>query len=89
MDPIDMHHHQQAEPLFQSMPPLTDLRFDLTASTMDVVGIDDMSINLPLGLNFEDSLETESSGVVPHDYIDGLISGLDDCTAFPEYTDIR
>ncbi|KAK7267339.1 hypothetical protein RIF29_20008 [Crotalaria pallida] len=81
MDSSDM---REAEPLFQSK----DLRFDLTASTPDVVGTDDTSINLPFDLHLENSLEKESSGVVLHDYIDGLISGLDDCIEFPEYTDI-
>lgn len=84
MDPSEMRP-QQAEPFFRSVPPLQarDLRFDLTTSTMD-----DMDCNLPLGLNEENSLETESFGVIPHNYVDGLISGLDDCSEFPEYTDI-
>lgn len=82
-----MHHHQ-AEPLFQSMPSLKDLTFDPALSTMDEFGSDVYS-NLPFDLNGESFLETENFGVVPHDYVDDLISGLDDCTAFPEYTDIR
>lgn len=83
-------HHQQTDPLFRSIPPLTDLRFDLTGSTMEDIGIDDMDSCLPFGLDVENSFETESTGVVPHDYVAGLISGLDDCTAFLEYyNDIR
>ncbi|XP_019414895.1 PREDICTED: protein PHOTOPERIOD-INDEPENDENT EARLY FLOWERING 1 isoform X1 [Lupinus angustifolius] len=86
MDPSDM---QQAEPSLQSMPPLKELRFDLTASTMDIVGIDDRDTNPPFGLHLENSFERESSEAIPHDYLDGLIFGLDDLIEFPEYTDIR
>ncbi|RDY05668.1 Protein PHOTOPERIOD-INDEPENDENT EARLY FLOWERING 1, partial [Mucuna pruriens] len=84
MDPSEMHH--QADSIFQSMPPLKDPRFDLTSCTMNEVGIDG---NFPFNLNGESLLEMESVGMVPHDYVAGLISDLDDCTAFPEYTDIR
>ncbi|KAI4348769.1 hypothetical protein L6164_009450 [Bauhinia variegata] len=80
--------HQQAEQIFQSVQPLqaNDLRFDLNA--MDEVGADDVNSNLPFDLNAELPSETESFVVVPHNYSPGLISGLDDCTVFPEYTDI-
>ncbi|XP_061364443.1 protein PHOTOPERIOD-INDEPENDENT EARLY FLOWERING 1 isoform X2 [Gastrolobium bilobum] len=87
MDPSEMHY-QQGEQLFQSMLP-QELRFDFNSSTMDGAGIDDMDSNLPFDLNVESTLEMESFGVVPHDYIAGLVSGLDDWNAFPEYTDIR
>ncbi|XP_027363680.1 protein PHOTOPERIOD-INDEPENDENT EARLY FLOWERING 1 isoform X2 [Abrus precatorius] len=88
LDPSEMHHHQ-AESLFQSTTPLKDLKFDLTSSTPDEAGIDGIDSNFSFDLNEGNSLEMESFGVVPHDYIAGLISDLDDCTAFPEYTDIR
>lgn len=82
-----MHHHH-AEPLFQPMSPLKDLAFDPISSTMDDFGIY-MESNLPFDLNRESALEMENSGVIQHDYVAGLISDLDDCTLFPEYTDIR
>ncbi|RZC25456.1 Protein PHOTOPERIOD-INDEPENDENT EARLY FLOWERING 1 isoform D [Glycine soja] len=88
MDPSEMHHHQ-ADSKFQSMPSLKDLRIDLTSLTTDEVGIDSMGSIFSFDLNGESSLEMESVGMIPHDYVAGLISDLDDCTAFPEYTDIR
>ncbi|XLU69576.1 hypothetical protein S245_028629 [Arachis hypogaea] len=89
-DPSETNH-QQTDPSFLSMPPLKDLRFDLNAaSTMDDIVVDDLpSSSLPFGLDVENSFdETESFGAVPHDYVAGLISDLDDCTSFPEFNDI-
>ncbi|XP_054803873.1 protein PHOTOPERIOD-INDEPENDENT EARLY FLOWERING 1 isoform X2 [Prosopis cineraria] len=82
--------HQRVEPLFQSMPSLEakDLRIDLNSLAMDEAGADNMDCNLPFVLNEENSLETETFGMVPHDFVAGLISGLDDCSELPEYTDI-
>ncbi|XP_012570467.1 protein PHOTOPERIOD-INDEPENDENT EARLY FLOWERING 1 isoform X2 [Cicer arietinum] len=87
VDSTEMHRHQ-AEPLFQPMPTLQDLTMDLPSSTMDEFGIN-MDSNFPFDMNGESSLERENFGVVPHDYIADLIADLDNCTAFPEYTDIR
>lgn len=81
-------HHRQADSIFQSMPSLDDLRFDLTSSTTDEFGINVMDSNFPFDMNGESSLGMESVGMISHDYVAGLISDLDDCTAFPEYTDI-
>lgn len=85
---LDPSEHHQARPLLESMPSLKDLRFDMTSFSTGEFGID-MDSNLPFDLNGESSFETENFEVVPHGYVDGLISGLDDCTEFPEYTDIR
>lgn len=87
MDTNEMHH-RQADSIFQSMPPLDDLRFDLTSSTTDEFGINVMDNNFPFDMNGESSLGMESVGMISHDYVTGLISDLDDCTVFPEYTDI-
>lgn len=87
-DPSEMHHHQ-ADSISQSVSPLKDLRFDLTSSTADEVGIDGMDGNLLFRLNGESSEEMYSVEMFPHDYDAGLISDLDDCTAFSEFTDIR
>lgn len=75
---------QQAEPSFHP----NDLKFDLTESTINEARTDDLDCNLPFGLNEENSLELETFGVVPHSYVEGLLSGLDDCSEFLEYTDI-
>ncbi|KAK7278828.1 hypothetical protein RJT34_23866 [Clitoria ternatea] len=88
VDPSEMHH-RQAESSFQSIQPLNDLRFDPMSSITNGVGIDGLDINFPFDLNGDSSMEVESFGVIPHDYVAGLISGLDDCTGLPEYTDIR
>ncbi|MED6170310.1 Pharynx and intestine in excess protein 1 [Stylosanthes scabra] len=90
-DPSETHH-QQTDPSFHAMPSLKDLGIDLNASsTMDEIGVDDLpSSSLPSSLDLENSFdETESLGAVPHDYVAGLISDLDDCTTFPDFSDIR
>ncbi|KAI9122384.1 hypothetical protein K1719_007073 [Acacia pycnantha] len=80
--------HQQVEPLFQSMPSLP-AKDDLNSLATDEAVIDDeMDCSLPFVLNEENSLETETLGMVPHDFVAGLISGLDDFSELPEYTDI-
>lgn len=81
-------HRCQAEPLFPPMPLLPELPLDLPSSSMNEFGFN-TDRNLPFDLNEESSLERENFGVIPHDYIAELISGLDDCTTFPEYTDVR
>ncbi|MCH91626.1 protein PHOTOPERIOD-INDEPENDENT EARLY FLOWERING 1-like, partial [Trifolium medium] len=85
VDSSELHCHQTG-PLFPPMPSLQELTLDLPSSTVDGF---DMESDFPFDLNGESSLERENFGVVPHDYIAELISGLDDCTTFPEYTDIR
>ncbi|GAU37535.1 hypothetical protein TSUD_21400 [Trifolium subterraneum] len=87
VDSSELHRHQ-TEPLFPPMPSLQELASDLSSSTVDKFGFDTES-DFPFDLNGESSLERENFGVVPHDYIAEFISGLDDCTTFPEYTDIR
>lgn len=88
IDPSEMHHHQ-ADSIFQSVPSLTDLRFDLASFTTDEVELNAVDRCFPFDLNGESSWEMEGVEMIPHDYITGLISDLDDCTTFPEYTDIR
>jgi len=71
------------------VPSLTDLRFDLASFTTDEVELNAVDRCFPFDLNGESSWEMEGVEMIPHDYITGLISDLDDCTTFPEYTDIR
>ncbi|XP_045807406.1 protein PHOTOPERIOD-INDEPENDENT EARLY FLOWERING 1 isoform X2 [Trifolium pratense] len=87
VDSSELHRHQTG-PLFPPMPSLQEPTLDLPSSTVDNFGFD-MESDFPFDLNGESSLEREDFGLVPHDYIAELISGLDDCTTFPEYTDIR
>ncbi|RAL51829.1 hypothetical protein DM860_010547 [Cuscuta australis] len=44
--------------------------------------------NLSLLNTNEEELEAECIDFVPHIYIPGLLSGLDDCSTFPEFTGI-
>ncbi|CAH9068505.1 unnamed protein product [Cuscuta epithymum] len=41
-----------------------------------------------LDMNDKDELDVECIDLVPHSYIPGLLSGLDDCSTFLEFTDI-
>ncbi|KAJ7976011.1 protein PHOTOPERIOD-INDEPENDENT EARLY FLOWERING 1-like [Quillaja saponaria] len=81
--------HQQRELLIQSMPPIPandpNLRLDLGAPVD--VGTDNMVGDLCFGIN-DESQEIETFDFVPHNFVDGLISGLDDCSLLSEYTDI-
>ncbi|KAK2993722.1 hypothetical protein RJ640_003721 [Escallonia rubra] len=60
---------------------------DLSPSSIPEVGIDDFS-RTPFDAASVLSLETESSSMVPHHYVPGFISGLEDCSLLPELTDI-
>ncbi|KAK7392807.1 hypothetical protein VNO78_21255 [Psophocarpus tetragonolobus] len=88
MDPCEMHQHQ-ADSIFQSIPSLKDLKIDHTSSFTTDVEIDGVDSIFSFDLNGESLLEMESVGTIPHDYVVGLTSDLDDCRAFPEHTDIR
>ncbi|KAL9319263.1 hypothetical protein ACSQ67_015780 [Phaseolus vulgaris] len=77
IDPSEMPHHQ-ADSIFQSVPSLKDLRFDLASFTTDEVGLNAVDRCFPFDLNGESSWEMEGVGMIPHDYVTGLISDLDD-----------
>ena len=84
--------HLISEPVLEPLPAAAlkdrDLSFDLTQPIIPDVENDDVGRNFPPGTDMELSMETESFEVVPHYYVPGLISGLDDCPLLPEYTDI-
>lgn len=84
--------HPIAEPVLEPLPAAApkdpDLIFDLTQPIIPDVGIDFVASNLTHGTDMELSMEMESYEEVPHCYVPGLISGLDDCPLLPEYTDI-
>lgn len=84
--------HLISEPVLEPLPAAAlkdrDLSFDLTQPIIPDVENDDVGRNFPPGTDMELSMETESFEAVPHYYVPGLISGLDDCPLLPEYTDI-
>lgn len=85
-------------PLLVAKPPLEPLPacalidpnmgFDPSQPFILAVGNDNVGSNLLSGRDMELSMEMESLEAVPHHYVPGLISGLDDCPLLPEYTDI-
>ncbi|KAG2686940.1 hypothetical protein I3760_09G030300 [Carya illinoinensis] len=85
-------------PLLVAKPPLEPLPacalidpnmgFDPSQPFILAVGNDNVGSNLLSGRDTELSMEMESLETVPHHYVPGLISGLDDCSLLPEYTDI-
>jgi hypothetical protein len=81
-----------AEPLLGPLPAValkdSNIRFDLTQPLIPDVGIDNVEGILPSSIDMGLSMEMGSFEVVPHDYVPGLISGLDDYPLLPEYTDI-
>uniref|UniRef100_A0A5B7AQU5 DNA helicase n=1 Tax=Davidia involucrata TaxID=16924 RepID=A0A5B7AQU5_DAVIN len=90
MESIDMHR-MIADPVVQPMLKVSgdsNLRFDLTPPIIGDVGIDDFGGSSPFDMDKDLSLELESFDVVPHHYVPGFISGLDDCSSLPEFTDI-
>lgn len=61
---------------------------DVTSTTIPGVGI--LELNGTSSFDIDGELctaVTESSDMAPHEYIPGLISGLDDYVVFPEFTD--
>lgn len=78
------------EQVFQPLPmaaPMNPIpRFDLNMPVNEDVGIDDLEDNSYSYID-KSLLETEDFGVLPHEYVPGLIGGLDD-ELLPEYIDI-
>lgn len=78
------------EQVFQPLPmaaPVNPIpRFDLNMPVNEDVGIDDLEDNSYSYID-ESLLETEDFGVLPHEYVPGLIGDLDD-ELLPEYIDI-
>lgn len=63
-----------------------NLKFDYTAPTG--ASADDLEDNFKSVMDGDLSLQIETSEPLPHDYNPGLLSGLDDYSSLPEYTDI-
>ncbi|XP_044486357.1 protein PHOTOPERIOD-INDEPENDENT EARLY FLOWERING 1 isoform X4 [Mangifera indica] len=75
------------------MPPITakdpNLRFDLTPAVIQEGWSDDAADSNAFPCVDEDfSLGMESLEVAPNDYFPDLLSGLEDCSILPEYSDI-
>lgn len=82
--------HIMAEQGFPPLPTAAPLnpspRFDLNIPINEDIGTDDLESNSHS--HFDESSFEESLGVLPHKYVPGLLTGLDDCSLSPEYNDI-
>ncbi|XWS58915.1 hypothetical protein CRYUN_Cryun08bG0075400 [Craigia yunnanensis] len=85
-------HNLFAEQVFQSVATIApndpNLRCDLTPVTNDCSWVDGVDSDFCSSMDKALSLELEGFDVVPHNYIPGFISCLDDCSMLPDYTDI-
>ncbi|KAK6289543.1 hypothetical protein POUND7_001084 [Theobroma cacao] len=91
MEHGDVHNlfpEQVFQPVATIAPNDPYLRCDLTSVTNDSSWADVVDSDLCCSMDEALSLESEVYEVVPHSYIAGFISGLDDCSMLPEYTDI-
>uniref|UniRef100_A0A2P2L6V3 DNA helicase n=1 Tax=Rhizophora mucronata TaxID=61149 RepID=A0A2P2L6V3_RHIMU len=84
--------HLFSEPVFQPQHAVSskdpNLHFDLTPADIQNGWTDDSDSLSNSLLNLEHPIETESLVSVPHEYMPGFISSLDDFSLLPEYTDI-
>ncbi|KAF2314573.1 hypothetical protein GH714_027718 [Hevea brasiliensis] len=85
-------HNLFAEPALQPLltvsPRDPNLRFDLAPAVIQDGWTNDRDSCSISFLDEELPGELGSFEAMPHDYVPGLISGLDDCSLLPEYTDI-
>ena len=85
-------HNLLAEQVFQPVatiaPNNLNLRYDLTSVTNNGIWADGVDSDFSPSMDKALSLEVDGFDVVPHNYIPDLISGLDDCSMMPDYTDI-
>ncbi|XVE90682.1 hypothetical protein DITRI_Ditri20bG0096500 [Diplodiscus trichospermus] len=85
-------HNVFAEQLFQPVatvaPNDPNLRCDLAMGTNDDSLADGLGSDFSSSMEKALSLELEGFDVVQHSYVPGLISGLDDCSTLPDYSDI-
>ncbi|XP_052172511.1 protein PHOTOPERIOD-INDEPENDENT EARLY FLOWERING 1 isoform X2 [Diospyros lotus] len=84
-------HGLVADPAVQrklTAPGTSSMRFDPLPVINDY-GIDAFDSSSPCDIN-EISVpsETHTSDLVPHNYIPGFFSGLDDCSSLPDFMDI-
>ncbi|KAA8546716.1 hypothetical protein F0562_003147 [Nyssa sinensis] len=79
--------NSEVQPVLK-VPSDSNLRFDLAPPIIPDVGIYDFDGSFPFDMDKELSLESVSLDGVPHNYVPGFISGLDDCSSLPEFTDI-
>eukprot|EP00257_Ricinus_communis_P018634 XP_015577402.1 protein PHOTOPERIOD-INDEPENDENT EARLY FLOWERING 1 isoform X1 [Ricinus communis] len=88
----EIHQYLLAEPVFQSphavSPRDPNLKFDLTPAVLQDGWTNDTYGYSISCFDNELSLEIGSLEAVPHNYVPDLISGLDDCSLLPEFTDI-
>lgn len=81
-----------AKPLLEPLPACASIDpymgFDSSQSFILAIENDNVGSNLLSGMDTDLPMERESLEAVPHHYVPGFISGLDDCPLLPEYTDI-
>lgn len=91
-DPSNVHDSSIGAPLGQplvTVPNDFSIDHDVTLTTILGVGIHELNGTSTLDIDGELCTEiTESSDLAQHEYIPGLISGLDDYVVFPEFTDV-
>ena len=63
------------------------MKFELTPPVISDVGIDAFENSFPFDMD-EFWLNSQGFDLVPHDYVHGFISGLDDYSSLPEFTDV-
>ncbi|KAE8671015.1 hypothetical protein F3Y22_tig00112000pilonHSYRG00202 [Hibiscus syriacus] len=76
---------QQAGRIAPSDP---NLRCDPALVNNDDGWVDGVDINFSSSMDEAFASELEGFDVIPHNYTHGFISGLDDCSILPDYTDI-
>lgn len=72
------------QPLQIAVPMEPDLDFNLTSSISKEI----LENNYELDMDKELFSEMMDGEVATHSYVPGLISGLDDCSSWPEFSDI-
>lgn len=93
-DSSNVHDSSIGAPVVQpfvTIPSDFSVDNDITSTTVPGVGIHELNGTSSFDFDFDGELctaITESSDMAPHEYIPGLISGLDDYVVFPEFTDV-
>ncbi|CAK9140298.1 unnamed protein product [Ilex paraguariensis] len=84
-------HCPIADPVIQPMliePSDSNVRFNKAQPFIPEGWVDDFDCGSAFDMDDKLSLEEEILDMVPHQYVPDFISGLDDCSLLPEFTDI-
>lgn len=77
-----------ADPVLHPVFSDFSVKHDVVSTSITEVGTNDFGVSSPFNINAELTTVTDSSDIIAHGYIPGLISGLDDYLIMPEFTDI-